>query len=76
MKSNYLLCEYTVNLLNECIKNKDHKTSDCQKLLKQFNEKQCSIYGYKRPQIISLPFKPPIDINDEDWCLYLSSIFS
>jgi len=75
MKNNYLLCESTFNLLYKCIKNKDNKISDCEHLLLNFDKNNCSIYGYKRPQIITLPFKPPNNINDDDWCLYLSSIF-
>ncbi len=76
MKPNYLICEYTYSLLKDCVKNKEKTINDCQNLLQQFNEKDCSIYGFKKPQIISLPFKPISNINDDDWCLYLSSIFN
>ena len=78
MKPNYLICEHIYSLLKDCIKDKDKKIYDCQYLLQQFNEKDCSIYGFKKPQIITLPlpYKPVSKINDDDWCLYLSSIFS
>ena len=75
--THYLICQQTYTLLNHCIKNKDNSINDCEYLLQQFNDKECSIYGLKKPQIITLPFKPVTNINDDkdDWCLYLSSIF-
>ena len=76
MKNNYLLCEDTFNLINKFIKNKDNKILDCTDLLSNFDKNNCSIYGYKKPQIITLPFREPNNINQDEWCLYLSSIFS
>ena len=77
MKSHYLICQHTFLLLKECIKNKDNTINDCESLLQKFNETHCTMYGFKPPQLITLPFKPPFDTNNHDeWCFYLSSIFN
>ena len=53
MKPNYLICQHNYSLLKDCIKDKDKTIYDCEHLLQLFNDKDCSIYGFKKPQIFT-----------------------